>query len=176
MPMHTNKFKAHVETKNNYWQTYMWPKTSLLCTYVAVFQEIPFWNIQLTSALYCTCVLSNKILSYLLVSIIANPLYLWWLNFMVFLPSFSNINIAYRGSRWDGRRGWVGEVGGGKNPYLGHPMSSHDIHTVANDTLVSHKVSGSEPRSPTPNWCPPLIPLFQLWHWRIGKNALQKAD
>ena len=38
----------------------------------------------MTSALYCACVLSSKILSYLLVFIIANLLYLWWLNLMVF--------------------------------------------------------------------------------------------
>ena len=57
--------------------------------------------------------------------------------------------------------GWGG-VGGGKNHHLGHPMSSHDSHTVANDTIVGHIVSRSKPRSPLPNWCPPWLPLFQL--------------
>ena len=34
--------------------------------------------------------------------------------------------------------GWemVGGVGGGKNHHLGHPMSSHDTHTVDNDTIM----------------------------------------
>ena len=60
--------------------------------------------------------------------------------------------------------GWGGisVVGGGKNHCLGHPMSSHDAHTVANDTIVGHIVSGSKPRSPLPNWYPPLVPPFQL--------------
>ena len=55
-------------------------------------------------------------------------------------------------------RGGVGGVGGGKNHRLGHPMSSHgthivanDIHTVANDIIVGHIVCGSKPRSPLPN-------------------------
>ena len=54
------------------------------------------------------------------------------------------------GARWSG-------VGGGKNLCLGHPMSSHDTHTVA---LVGHRVSGSKPRFPLSNWCPPLVPLL----------------
>ena len=65
--------------------------------------------------------------------------------------------------KW-GRVGWggcMGWAGGGKNPCLGHPMSSHDAHTVANDTPVGHIVGGSKSRSPLPNWCPPLVPLFQ---------------
>ena len=44
--------------------------------------------------------------------------------------------------------GWCG-VEGGKYYCLGHPMSSHDAHTVANDTIiiiVGHIVSGSKPR------------------------------
>ena len=59
--------------------------------------------------------------------------------------------------------GWgeVGGVGGGKNYPLGHPMSSHDAHTVANDTPVGHIASGSKSRSPLPNWHPPWVPLFQ---------------
>ena len=60
-----------------------------------------------------------------------------------------------------GKVGW-GEVGGGKNPHLGHPMSSHDIHTVANNTSVGHIVTGSKYRCPLPNWHPPWVPLFQL--------------
>ena len=110
-----------------------------------------------TSALYCACVLSGEMLSYLLVFIIANLLYLKWLNFMYFLPSLSAISIANRGAggwvvrRGGLRQGRMGVMGGGKNHCLGHPMSSHDAHTVANDTLVSHIVNGSKPRSPLPN-------------------------
>ena len=33
-----------------------------------------------------------------------------------------------------GRGGWVGGEGGGKNYRLGHPIISHDAHTVANNT------------------------------------------
>ena len=63
-----------------------------------------------------------------------------------------------------GMGGGVGQggVGGGKNHHLGHPMSSHDAHTVANDTIVGPIVSGSKPRFPLPNWRPPKVPLFQL--------------
>ena len=52
-------------------------------------------------------------------------------------------------------QGGVGGVRGGKNHRLGHPMSSHDAHVMANDTIVGHIVSGSKPRSPLPNWLPP---------------------
>ena len=34
---------------------------------------------------------------------------------------------------WGGTGG-VGGVGGGKKPCLGHPMSSHNAHTMANET------------------------------------------
>ena len=59
-----------------------------------------------------------------------------------------------------GREG-VGGVGGGKNHTLGHPMSSHDAHTVANNTPVGHIASGSKYRSPLSNWCPPWVSLSQ---------------
>ena len=44
---------------------------------------------------------------------------------------------------WGGVGGGAGAggmdgVGGGKNHYLGQPMSSHNVHTVANDTIVGH--------------------------------------
>ena len=63
-----------------------------------------------------------------------------------------------------GRVGWTGVdvVGGGKSYHLRHPISSYDAHTVANDTIVGHIVSGSKPRSPLPNWHPPWVPLFLL--------------
>ena len=48
-----------------------------------------------------------------------------------------------------GRRG-VGGMGGGKNHPLGHPMSSHDAHTVANNTPVGHTSSESKYRSHCP--------------------------
>ena len=59
-------------------------------------------------------------------------------------------------------RGGVGGVGGGKNYRLRHPTSSHDAHTVANDTIVGPIVSGNIPRNPLPDWCPSWVPLFQL--------------
>ena len=64
------------------------------------------------------------------------------------------------GVKWDGDE-WVEREGGGKNHRLGHPMSSHDAHTVANNTLVGRIASGSKYRSPLPNWLPPWVPLFQ---------------
>ena len=82
-----------------------------------------------------------------------------------FLPSAL---ITERVSGMGGREGGVGQreeewggVEGGKNLHLGHPMSSHDTHTVPNYMIVSHIVSGSKPRSPLPNWRPPWVPLFQ---------------
>ena len=45
----------------------------------------------------------------------------------LFLPSVLIIERGLMG--WGG----VGGVGSGKNHCLGHPMSSHDAHTVAND-------------------------------------------
>ena len=72
----------------------------------------------------------------------------------LFLPS---VLIIEGVGGMSGSTGW-GEVGGGKNH---HPISSHDAHTVANDTIVGHIVSGSKPRSPLPNWCPPWVPLFK---------------
>ena len=48
--------------------------------------------------------LSTKILSYLLVIIIANFLYHWLLNFMVFLPYFCNVSLLIEG---------VGGIGSG---------------------------------------------------------------
>ena len=57
---------------------------------------------------------------------------------MVFLPFLSAVSIDNRGVGW-GEVGWggVGGVRGGNNHHLGYPMSSHDAHTVANDTIVS---------------------------------------
>ena len=45
----------------------------------------------------------------------------------------------------------VGGEGGGKNYPLGYSMSSHDAHTVANDTPVGHIASGSKSRPSLPN-------------------------
>ena len=58
-------------------------------------------------------------------------------------------------------RGGVGGEGGGKKHFQGHPMSSHDAHTVANNTPEGHTASGSRYRSPLSNWHPPWVPLFQ---------------
>ena len=106
-----------------------------------------------------TCWAAKYLVIYILVFIIANLLYLWWLNFKVLLPSLSAISIDNRGVGgigsgvgW-GRTGWggVGGVGGGKNHPLGHHMSSHDVLTVANNTPVDHTSSGSKYRSPLSN-------------------------
>ena len=35
-------------------------------------------------------------------------------------------------------------------------------------TLVGHRGSWSDLRFSPPNLCPPLVPLFQLWFWRVG--------
>ena len=43
----------------------------------------------------------------------------------------------------------------------GYPWSSHEAHTMVHATLVDHGGTGSNPRFPPPNWCPPLVPLFQ---------------
>ena len=96
---------------------------------------------------------------------------MWSYNWAVLyiLPFLSAISIANRGvSRIGGGVG-LGGVEGGKNSYLGHPMSSHDVHTVANDTPVGRIITGSKSRSPLPNWCPPWGLLFQLWICRAGK-------
>ena len=76
-----------------------------------------------------------------------------------------------------GGEGWVGwggagGAGGSKNFCLGHPKSSHDAHTVTNDTPVGHIVSGCKPRSPLPIWCPQWVPLFQPCLWQ---NSLEKS-
>ena len=80
-----------------------------------------------------------------------------------FLPSvliIEGVGEMGGGARWGrmGRSGWGGRW---KNHPVGHPMSSHDAHTVANDTPVGHITSGSKSRSPLPNWRPPWVPLFQ---------------
>ena len=75
-----------------------------------------------------------------------------------FLPSVLTIEGV---GGMGGEAGWGGMgrggVGGGKNYSLGH-----SAHTVANDTIVDHIVSGSKPRSPLLSWHPPWVPLFQL--------------
>ena len=68
-----------------------------------------------------------------------------------FLPSVLIIEGVVWAMGWGGV-GWGGVdgVGDGKNHCLGHPMSSHDAHTVANDTIVGPIVTGSKPRSHCP--------------------------
>ena len=83
-----------------------------------------------------------------------------------FLPSvliIEGVGGMGSGAGWGGTgwRGWGG-VRGGKNSYLGCPMDSHDTHTVANNTPVSHIASRRKYRSPLSNWRPPWVPLFQL--------------
>ena len=85
------------------------------------------------------------------------------------------------GVGWDGMgrggMGWggVGGVGGGKNHPWGHPMSSHDAHTVANNTLVGHTASGSKYRYPLSNWRPPMGPIVPAVTLEGRQNALEKS-
>ena len=125
------------------------------------------------------CCAAKYLRSYLLVFIIANLPYLWWLNFKVLLPSLSAVSIDNRGGGWDGQwggEGGVGGEGGGKNHCLGHHMSGHDTHTVANNTPVGHIVSGRKYRSPLANWHPIWVPLFQPRLRRVGKISFRKVD
>ena len=104
--------------------------------------------------------LSNKILNYLLDFIIANLMAEFHDIFCrPFLLSVLIIEGVGGMGNGVGREG-VGGVGGGKNHPLGHPMNSHDTHTVANDTLAGHIASRSKSRSPLPNWRPLWVPLF----------------
>ena len=71
--------------------------------------------------------------------------------------------------------GWGG-MGGEKNHHLGHPISSLDAHTVANDTIVGPIVSGRKSRSPLHNWHPPWVPLFLAMTLEGQKMPFTKAD
>ena len=70
-----------------------------------------------------------------------------------FLPSVLTIErwVGWAAERGGVGQGGVGGVGGGKNHPLEHPMSSHDAHTMVNDTPVGHIASGSKSRSSLPN-------------------------
>ena len=59
--------------------------------------------------------------------------------------------------------------------FLGAATSPVGTHTMAHATLVGHRGSGSNLRSPPPNWCPPLITLF---HEPLGVSKMpsRKAD
>ena len=48
-------------------------------------------------------------------------------------------------------------IGGGKNQWLVHLRSSHDASRHSHN---GQRFCGSNLRSPPPNWCPPLVPLF----------------
>ena len=66
------------------------------------------------------------------------------------------------------RRG-VGGVRGGKNHPLGHPMSSHDAHRVANNICTSGPHSQWEQiKTPTVQLAPsmgPIVPAMTLEGW-----------
>ena len=72
--------------------------------------------------------------------------------------------------------GGVGGVGGDKNHPLGHPMSSHDAYTVANNICTSGPHSQWEQiQVPTVQLAPsmgPIVPAMTLEGWR---NALEKS-
>ena len=65
-----------------------------------------------------------------------------------------SVAIADRGDGWDGWQGMGWEV----TKTTG--WSSHEANTMVHATLVGHGGSGSNPRSPPPNWHPPLVPLY----------------
>ena len=75
---------------------------------------------------------------------------------MVFCHSFlMSVYITYRGVGWQG-------VGCDMVKTLAGGQSSHDAYTMAHATLVGHRGSGSNLRPPSPDWCSPMVPLFQL--------------
>ena len=97
---------------------------------------------------------------------------------MVFLQYLSAVGIDNRGmGGMGGKVGWHGWslVGGGKNHCLGHPISSHVAHTVANDTPVGHTVSGSKSRSPTAQLAPSMGAIVPAMTLDGRQNALQKS-
>ena len=70
---------------------------------------------------------------------------------------------------------WVGRW---QKSQLGHPWISHDDHTMVYATLVGHRGSESNSRSPPPNWHPPLVSLYShefkgLAKWPPGKQTGQ---
>ena len=97
-----------------------------------VFQERLFWNIQYknpTLAWNCACVLRSKILSYL----ILGDCIAWY-----FCHPFVTSVLLWVG--------WVvgqGGVGDGKNPWLGHPWSSNEVHTMVHVILVATEAVGA---------------------------------
>ena len=74
-------------------------------------------------------------------------------NFTVFLPFFLMTVWLTEGVGGAGQGG----VGGGKNPWLGHPMRSHDNHTMVHATLVGTEAVGANlgPHHPIGaiHWC-----------------------
>ena len=72
--------------------------------------------------------------------------------------------------------GWGG-VEGGKNLRLGHPMSSHEAHTVADDTPVGHIVSGRLGANPGPTaqLAPSMGVIVPVVTFEGQQNTLQKS-
>ena len=70
--------------------------------------------------------------------------------------------------------GWGG-VGGGKNHHLGHPMSSHDTHTVANDIILGHIVSGSKHPGPTAQLASSMVAIVPAVTLEGLQNAFHKS-
>ena len=68
----------------------------------------------------------------------------------------------------------MGREGGGKNHPLGHPMSSHDAHTVANNT--SGPLSQWEQiQVPTVQLAPSMGPIVPAVTLEGRQNALEKS-
>ena len=75
-----------------------------------------------------------------------------------------------------GRVGWggVGGVGGGNNPHFGHPMSSHDAHTVAND-ISGPDSQWEQIQVPTVQLAPSMGVIVPAVTLEGRQNALQKC-
>ena len=69
--------------------------------------------------------------------------------------------------------GWGG-MGGGKNHRLGHPMSSHGTHTVANDTSGPHS-QWEQAQFPTTQLVPSMGAIVPAMSLESQQNALYKC-
>ena len=177
----------------------MWPSKQKLALFtISNISRNTVLKYSVTSALYCACVLSSKIFSYLLVFTIGNLLYLWWLNFMAFLPSISAISISNRGDGWNGWWGMVGlddgirwggvrQWGGVERGGAGWDGVVWEVANLLFGILHEHPrcphsgqwhTSGQHSRwqQTLPYLCLSCMPLYQPWLWQVGNMPLRKAD
>ena len=161
------------------------PSESKPYLHLVIFWEIPFWNIQLQKNQPQLCIepvcVSSKILSYLLVFIIANLLYLWWLNFMVFLTSVSAISIANGEGGWDGRRGGVGwdELGRWRRrwqkPLFGTPHEQPWCPHSGHWHTSGPRSQWEQTQVPTAQLVPSMGAIVPAMTLEDRQNALEKS-